>query len=233
MRSMKLMGLQKLTLLDYPEKIACTVFVGGCNLRCPFCQNSALLDGSETPDAMDPEWFLAFLRRRRGILDGVCISGGEPLLHPETAELARAVKALGFLVKLDTNGCFPDRLEQWMAEGLADYVAMDLKNAPLRYAETVGLPQLDLRPVERSVELLLSGRVAYEFRTTVVRELHTAQAFSDIGAWIRGAERYYLQSYVESESVLRPGLTACAPEELEAYCAIVRPFVRFAAVRGI
>lgn len=230
---MKLMGLQKLTLLDYPETIACTVFVGGCNLRCPFCHNSGLLDGDETPDALDPEAFLAFLRRRRGVLDGVCISGGEPLLHPETAELARAVKALGYLVKLDTNGCFPDRLEQWIEEGLADYVAMDLKNAPRKYAQTAGLARLDLKPIERSVALLLSGRVGYEFRTTVVRQLHTAEDFSDIGAWIQGAERYYLQSFVDSDAVLRPGLTACPPQELRKFCDLVRPFVQFVAVRGI
>ena len=159
---MFLSGLQKLTLLDYPGKVACTVFTAGCNLRCPFCHNAGLVLPERLWQDVTEEDVFAFLKKRTGILDGVAITGGEPLLHAELPAFLRKIKSLGFLVKLDTNGCFPDRLEALLSEGLVDRVAMDIKNSPSLYAETAGIPGLDLTGIERSKNLLLSGTVEYE-----------------------------------------------------------------------
>jgi len=229
---MKIVGIQKLTLLDYPGKVACTVFLGGCDFRCPFCHNSELLDGS-APPLMTGEELLAFLKKRQGLLDGVCITGGEPLLRPDLDTLLAAIKALGFAVKLDTNGTHPDRLRRLVEAGLVDYVAMDIKNSPERYGETAGVKGLDLAPIRESVSFLLSGPVDYEFRTTVVKQLHNEESFRGIGPWIAGAKRYFLQSFVDRESVLKAGLSACTQEELEEFSSIVRPWVTDVFLRGI
>lgn len=229
---MEIHGLQKLTLLDYPGKVACTVFLGGCNLRCPFCHNGELvLDPG--PALMSPEELLTFLDRRRGLLDGVCITGGEPLLRPDLPRLLEAVKEKGFLLKLDTNGGFPQALEDIIARGLVDYVAMDIKNSPERYSETVGVPGLDLAPYRESAALLLEGKVDYEFRTTVVRELHDEASFRAIGLWINGARRYFLQAFVDRDTVLSPGLHPCSRTEMEAFAAIVRPYIPQVELRGV
>ena len=229
---MEIHGLQKLTLLDYPGKVACTVFLGGCNLRCPFCHNGELvLDPG--PALMGPEELLTFLDRRRGLLDGVCITGGEPLLRPDLPRLLEAVKEKGFLLKLDTNGGFPQALEGMIARGLVDYVAMDIKNSPERYPETVGVPGLDLAPYRESAALLLEGKVDYEFRTTVVRELHDEASFRAIGPWLKGARRYFLQAFVDRDTVLSPGLHPCSREEMEAFAAIVRPYIPQVELRGV
>lgn len=229
---MEIHGLQKLTLLDYPGKVACTVFLGGCNLRCPFCHNGELvLDPG--PALMSPEELLTFLDRRRGLLDGVCITGGEPLLRPDLPRLLEAVKEKGFLLKLDTNGGFPQALEGVIARGLVDYVAMDIKNSPERYPETVGVPGLDLAPYRESAALLLEGKVDYEFRTTVVRELHDEASFRAIGPWLNGARRYFLQAFVDRDTVLSPGLHPCSRAEMEAFAAIVRPYIPQVELRGV
>ena len=170
---MDIQGLQKMTLLDYPGRVACTVFLGGCDLRCPFCHNGGLVLGP-MPAGLDSEELLAFLRKRRGLLDGVCVTGGEPLLRPGLPGLLREIRALGYSVKLDTNGSHPQRLRAVVEAGLADYVAMDVKNSPGRYAETAGVPGLDLRPIRESVAFLLEGTVDYEFRTTVVEQIGRA-----------------------------------------------------------
>ena len=169
---MRIQGLQKLTLLDYPGKTACTIFLGGCNFRCPFCHNAALVTGVEDHENFSEEELFDFLKRRQGILDGVCISGGEPLICPDLDELLKKIRDMGYLIKLDTNGSFPERLIRLVEEGLIDQVAMDLKNSREKYARTVGLGQFDVRPIEESVEYLLEGHVPYAFRTTVVREFH-------------------------------------------------------------
>ena len=167
----RICGLQKMTLLDYPGKVACTVFLGGCDMRCPFCHNSELTDGSAEP-VMTEEELLAFLVKRKGLLEGVAVTGGEPLLREENLNLLREIRALGYPVKLDTNGTHPDRLRRVLEEGLAQYVAMDVKNSPDRYAETIGLKAFELTPVMRSVSLLKESGTDYEFRTTVAAELH-------------------------------------------------------------
>ena len=173
---MRIQGLQKLTLLDYPGKTACTIFLSGCNFRCPFCHNTPLLT-ADAADGMAEEELLAFLKKRRGLLDGVAITGGEPLLRPDLPALLEKIKGLGYAVKLDTNGAFPERLEQIVRAGLADYVAMDVKNSPARYAQTVSMAELDLAPIEKSVSFLLRGTVDYEFRTTAVAEFHDDASF--------------------------------------------------------
>ena len=229
---MEIQGLQKMTLLDYPGKVACTVFLGGCDFRCPFCHNSGLLEGP-MPAALDSGELLAFLKKRRGLLDGVCVTGGEPLLRPGLPGLLDGIKNLGFPVKLDTNGNHPDRLVRLWEQGLVDYVAMDVKNSPERYPETVGVPGLDLTPVRDSVAWLLEGHVEYEFRTTAVRQLHDAASFQAIGRWLQGARRYYIQNFVDRDTVLRAGLSGFEKAELEAFASLVRPFVERVEVRGV
>ena len=225
-------GLQKMTLLDFPGKVACTVFFDGCNFRCPFCHNSELL-GVGFPPLMDGGELISFLQKRQGILDGVCITGGEPLLQKELPQLLERIKALGYLVKLDTNGSFPDILEELIDRGLVDYVAMDIKNSPQRYAQTVGRERFDLTQVEKCVGLLLEGKVDYEFRTTVVAQLHDEESFHGIGQWIKGAKRYFLQCFVSRDSVLQPGLDAPTEQNLLKYADIARIYVPETGVRGI
>ena len=229
---MNIQGLQKLTLLDYPGKVACTVFLGGCDLRCRFCHNSSLLDGG-TPGSLELRNVLDFLATRRKQLDGVCITGGEPLLQPDLVELLKAIRELGFAVKLDTNGSRPERLYALVEAKLVDYVAMDVKNSPQEYARTVGVPHLDLTPFRESAAYLLSEPVDYEFRTTVVREFHNEASFQAIGPWIAGARRYFLQNFVDQGTVLQPGLHAWDKESLQRFLEIVKPYVRHAELRGV
>lgn len=229
---MKIHGLQKMTLLDFPGKVACTVFLGGCGFRCPFCHNGELLDVN-APAVTDDAALLDFLKTRTGLLDGVVITGGEPLLRPDLPELMRAIRALGYPIKLDTNGANPDKLIALVEEGLVQYVAMDVKNSPERYAETVGLPAVDIAAIDRSIRYLLQDHVDYEFRTTVVRELHDAASFRAIASWIAGAKRYYLQSFVDRDTVLYGGLHAPEKAEMEAYAAIARKTVQTVELRGV
>ena len=232
---MRVSGLQKLTLLDYPGRVACTVFTAGCNFRCPFCHNAPLVlpermqgdeDGSET--------VLAFLKKRQGILDGVAVTGGEPLLHKDMAEFLRKIKDLGYAVKLDTNGSFPQRLRELVEAGLVDRVAVDIKNAPALYGKTIGVPGFDLGPVEETKNYLLSGAVEYEFRTTVVKGLHTEESLVEAAKWIAGAREYYLQQFKDSSDVIAiEGLSAFTGEEMHALADAVRPYVPSVQVRGV
>ncbi|MBR3293463.1 MAG: anaerobic ribonucleoside-triphosphate reductase activating protein [Oscillospiraceae bacterium] len=230
---MKIYGLQKLTLLDFPDRMACTVFTGGCNMRCPFCHNAGLVLSPCAQDLIPEERFFAFLQKRKGILDGVCITGGEPCLQPDLADFIRRIREGGFAVKLDTNGSFPDVLQALLQQGLLDYVAMDVKNAPARYAETCGVPGFDPAPVERSVRLLQQSGVPFELRTTVVAGLHTQEDLLAIGRWMQGAPRYYLQNFVDSGATIEPGLAAWPPEQLRAAAQALRPFFGLVEVRGI
>ncbi len=229
---MYICGLQKLAMVDYPGKLAATVFTGGCNLRCPFCHNALLVTRLDEAETMTEGEVLDFLARRRGLLDGVVLSGGEPLLQPDAAKFLRKVRDLGFSIKLDTNGFFPERLAAILEAGLADYVAMDVKNRLSKYPETCGVPDLDAAPVEESVRLLRSGGVDFEFRTTVVRELHTAEDIRAVGQWLAGSPRYFLQNFVDSGGLIGQGYHGFTPAELQGFADLARPFFGRVEVRG-
>ncbi len=230
---MKIHGFQKMTMLDYPGKVACTLFTAGCNFRCPFCHNALLVTEIDAAATYDEEEIFDYLRKRRGVLDGVAITGGEPLMNRDIPDLLRKIKDLGYAVKLDTNGSYPDLLKAIAEEGLVDYVAMDIKNSKEKYAATVGLPRLDLRPIEESVAFLLSGRLDFEFRTTVVKELHTEADIAAVADWIAGAPRYFLQNFQASEHMIGANLHAHDPEMLEKLRAIAARKIPQTALRGI
>lgn len=231
---MLISGLQKLTLLDYPGMVACTVFTGGCNLRCPFCHNSSLVLPERLAHDTDEEQVLSFLRKRRGTLDGVAVTGGEPLLHKDIDGFLARVHEMGYKIKLDTNGSFPDRLMAIVQAGLVDRVAMDIKNSPELYSATVGIPGFDLEPVERSKNFLLEGSIDYEFRTTVVKGLHTEASITEAARWIAGAKEYYLQQFKDSGDVLAiDGLSAYDEKGMHALAGAAAVYVPAAAVRGV
>ncbi len=230
---MVIQGLQKLTLLDYPQKVACTVFTAGCNFRCPFCHNASLVIDTYKNQEIPGEEFFAFLRKRQGILDGVCVTGGEPLIQHGIEDFVREIKRLGYAVKLDTNGSFPDKLQRIVEAGLVDYVAMDIKNSQENYGRTVGIEGYDLRNIHRSVQYLLSDPISYEFRTTVVREFHQRSDFESIGKWIRGARRYYLQQFVDSGDLIRGGLRGYSKDIMKQALEVVKPYVISAELRGV
>lgn len=228
---MKIKGLQKLTLLDYPGRLAATVFLGGCNFRCPFCHNASLVVRGDNNEISEEEFF-SFLESRSGKLSGVCITGGEPTLNPQLPAFINKIRALGYSVKLDTNGTNPDMLESLINDGLVDYVAMDIKSSLPRYAAVCGVTELDTAPVERSVEILLSGKVEYEFRTTVVRELHTAADFVSIGEWIKGARAYFLQPFKDSGDIIEDGFSGYSEAEISALLDVVKTYIPNAQIRG-
>ena len=230
---MRIGGIQKLTLLDYPGKVACTVFLSGCNLRCPYCHNPGLV----LPERMGAQELsvsevLDFLERRRGKLDGVCITGGEPTLHSDLPVFLRLLRAMGFSVKLDTNGTNPEMLDSLLREGLPDYVAMDIKNSPSRYAETCGGIDM-LAQVKKSVKLLMSGAVDYELRTTVCAPLHTPREMEEIGRWLAGAKRYFLQAFADSGELVSGGVQAYTQEEMVRLRQAVLPYISNTQLRGI
>ena len=230
---MRISGLMKLTLLDFPGHTACTVFTGGCNYRCPFCHNAELvLRPEEQPEIPEAEFF-ALLEKRRGLLDGVAVTGGEPTLQPDLPEFLQRIRDLGYAVKLDTNGTRPDLLKRLVQEDLVQYVAMDIKNSPARYAETAGAADPQLDRIRESAAFLMAGTVPYEFRTTVVQELHRPEDLREIGRWLRGAERYFLQDFTDSGDLIREGLHPCSREELDCLLAAVKPCVPAAELRGV
>lgn len=226
-------GFQKLTLLDYPGKVACTVFFAGCNFRCPFCHNASLVLDPEQTEQIPADEILTYLKKRTGVIDGVCVTGGEPLMQPGLEVFLESVKKLGFLVKLDTNGSFPDRLKHLAAAGLIDYVAMDIKNCPDKYPETTGMSVINLSPVFESVEFLMNGTLPYEFRTTLVHGFHTAASIRELSEWIAGAEKYFLQGFVDSGDNIIPNLRSCSREETEDFLRIARKNVPNTELRGI
>ena len=230
---MNIQGFQKLTLLDFPGKMACTVFTAGCNLRCPFCHNSRLVIDPEKTSEYSVDEILAYLKKRQGILDGVAITGGEPLLQPDIDEFIKKVRELGFAVKLDTNGTFPDRLKVLVEQGLLDYVAMDVKNSPSGYSETVGIGGYDISKIQESIGFLLENKVDYEFRTTVVREFHSVFEIDGIGKMIKGAKRHYLQAFVDSGELIGFDLSAVPKEEMFEMQKIMLKYVDSCEIRGV
>ncbi len=228
---MRIGGLQKLTLLDFPGKIACTVFTVGCNFRCPFCHNASLVTHTDDAGSFSEGELMDFLRKRQGVLEGVAITGGEPMLWPDLPELMAEIRALGFAVKLDTNGSFPDRLAGVLERGLADYVAMDVKNSPEKYALTAGTAA-ETENVKRSVRLLLDRGGDYEFRTTVVKGLHEPADIEAAARWIRGAKRYYLQAFRDSGDLIGEGLSAFSPKEMQTLLEAARKEIPNTEIRG-
>ena len=229
--TMDIHGIQKLTLLDYPGKCACTVFLAGCNLRCPFCHNAPLVTG-QAPVAMGEEELLAFLKKRRGLLDGVCITGGEPTLRPDLPEFIRRIKDLGYLVKLDTNGSNPDMLRRLIGEKILDYVAMDIKNSPENYSVTCGGVDI-LSRVEESLAILKENNVEYELRTTLCRPFHDESAMEAIGKWLSGTKNYYLQAFVDSGDLVGAGVSGFTEEEMKQLQTRLLPYIPNTRIRGI
>lgn len=287
---MLIKGLQKLTLLDFPGRIACTVFLGGCNMRCPFCHNGSLVLGGG--EEISEDELLAFLESRRGRLSGVCVSGGEPTLHPDLPDLVKKIKDLGFEVKLDTNGTNPKMLSRLISDGLVDYVAMDIKNSPEKYAVTAGLddecsvsrqnrlisdfdvanaqkqeamgsesteesgstiirecgqasdnndtadgsiPAENLPIMEKikhSCDILLQNLVDFEFRTTLIRELHSEEDIRAIGKWLSGKEKYFLQTYRDEGDLLVGGFTSYTPEQTRDLLSVLREYIPNAEIRS-
>lgn len=229
---MKICGLQKTTLLDYPGHLAATIFLGGCNFRCPFCHNSGLL-GNDAQAVYTIEELMDFLRKRANILEGVCITGGEPTLSPDLESLIRSIRDLGYRIKLDTNGSRFNMLKRLCENKLVDYVAMDIKNGLEHYGLTAGAENLPIGEIENSVDFLMHGSIDYEFRTTVVRELHHEEDFIQIGRWLHGCRAYFLQNYVDSDQVLQPGFSGCTKEELMRFRQILLPFIPNTELRGV
>ena len=233
---MLIKGLQKLTLLDFPEKMACTVFTFGCNLRCPFCHNASLVLSERADDTLIPEEeFFSFLQKRRGILEGVCITGGEPTLQPDLPAFIRKIRDMGFAVKLDTNGARPAVLKSLVAEGLLDYVAMDVKNSLSAYPETVGLTAFDVAPVEESMDFLMAGHIPFEFRTTLVKGLHTPEGVAEMGRRLAGEEKFFLQTFEDSGDLIAgegDALSSFTPAETQELLCILRQYVPNAQTRG-
>ena len=256
---MNIQGFQKLTLLDFPGKMACTVFTGGCNFRCPFCHNASLVLNPGSQPAISEDGIFSFLESRKGILEGVCISGGEPTLQADLPEFIRKIRAIGFHVKLDTNGSRPGVLKALLDEGLLDYVSMDIKNAPKKYLTTIGIPEesqesdssasssdaskdtlcfdnLITDSVRQSAELLMQSSIPYEFRTTVVKELHNEEDLLAIGKWLSGARAYYLQSFRDSETLVGASLGqfhAYEPGQMRAFRDMLKPYFEIVELRGI
>lgn len=230
---MQIHGLNKTTLLDYPGHVAATLFLGSCNFRCPFCHNGGLVLAPGTEPVIPLIDIFGFLKKRRGILDGVCITGGEPTLQEELPDLIHTLKDMGYLVKLDTNGYRPEVLQDLLAQNLLDYVAMDIKSSRENYALAAGLPDLQIKKIEESVEMLKGSSIAYEFRTTFVRELHTEQDIVSIASWLKGARAYYLQAYKDSDGVIQQGFTSPSKDILEHWRDLLRKAIPVVDIRGV
>lgn len=229
---MQILGLNRTTLLDYPEHVAATVFTGGCNFRCPFCHNMDLVLGEVEP-ALSTEDFFAFLEKRKGILDGVCITGGEPTLQKDLPDFIRGIRDKGYLVKLDTNGYRPKVLEELLRENLLDYVAMDIKSSVENYPRVTGMADLDVTGIQESVSLLKSAGIPYEFRTTVVKGLHRIDEFDEIGRWLQGAEAYFLQAFRENEKVPDKSLSSFTEAEMREMKQLAERYIERVELRGI
>jgi len=229
---LKISGLQKLTLLDFPGHTACTVFTSACNFRCPFCHNASLVECRNT-DEIPEEEFFSFLEKRHGILDGVAITGGEPTLQPDLLEFIKKIHDAGFKVKLDSNGYLPEKLAEILSSGFVDYVAMDIKSSPENYAKAAGLKRIDLSKIERSIGTIKNSGIEYEFRTTAVKGLHTSSDFLSIGNWLGDVQHYFIQRFTDSGDVLSDGYEAFSSEEMTSLLAMARIHIKSAALRGV
>ena len=230
---MKIYGFQKMTLLDFPGHVAATVFTGGCNLRCPFCHNAALVTEIDPTSVYDPDDILSFLSKRTSLLDGVAITGGEPLMQVDICGFIKKIREMGYKVKLDTNGSYPDKLNEIVEQRLVEYIAVDIKNSKEKYALTTGIKDYDLKPFEQSLDILRNTDIEHEFRTTVVKELHTVEDIKKIGEWINGEKNYYLQNFVDSGNLIGDGFSAVSRETLEKMKETALPYFQNVGIRGI
>lgn len=230
---MQIYGFNKTTLLDYPEHVAATVFTGGCNFRCPFCHNGGLVLSPNPEERIEEEEVLSYLKKRQGILEGVCITGGEPTLQKDLRNFICKVKDMGYLVKLDTNGYRPQVLWNLIQEGLLDYVAMDIKASKENYAVAAGVEGLDISRIEESVGILKGNKVPYEFRTTVVKGIHSIEEFEEIGQFLAGSRAYYLQQYRENDNVIVQGYDAFSKAEMESMALLARKYIDKVVLRGV
>ena len=230
---MQICGLNKTTLLDFPGHVAATIFTGGCNFRCPFCHNGDLVLSPQSFPKIEEETILQFLQKRKNILTGVCISGGEPTLYPNLEAFIKKIKEIGYLIKLDTNGYQPKIMIDLVQKNLLDYIAMDIKSSKQNYAAASGIPDIDIERINESVSFLKNCTITYEFRTTVVKGIHTAQDFIEIGEWLKGISNYYLQSFKESDAVISKGFSSFSKNELEMFLKISQKYIPNTFLRGV
>lgn len=230
---MEIHGFQKTTLLDYPGHVACTLFTGGCNFRCPYCHNGDLVLCPSQAPVIPADEIFAHLKKRQGILEGVCISGGEPTLAPDLEDFIREIRRMGYLIKLDTNGYRPDVLIHLCEQGLLDYIAMDIKHAPEHYHTIANVADFDISQIYASVDFLMHSGIPYEFRTTLVEELHEREDILAIGTWLKGTRAYFLQPYRDSDAVLTEGFHAPDRETLVSYRELLLPLIPNSVLRGV
>ena len=230
---MNICGYQKTTLLDYPGHVAATIFTGGCNFRCPFCHNSDLVVNSTMSPCISQEEIFSFLKKRKNVLSGICITGGEPTLQTNLSEFIKKVRFLGYKIKLDTNGYRPDVISSLLEDNLLDYIAMDIKAGLSNYAKVSGIPNLDTSKIKESISIIENSGIDYEFRTTVVKELHNRQDFLEISEMLSSSSSYFIQSFKDSGNILTPGLSSCDTDTLNQYLAIVKNKLPFSSLRGI
>lgn len=230
---MRIGGFQRVTLLDYPGKVACTVFTVGCNMRCPFCHNASLVTHTSDCEEYSVQDVISYLEKRQGILDGICITGGEPLLHADTRKLIQGARSLGYSVKLDTNGSFPEKLRELIGEGLLDYVAMDIKNCEEKYPLTIGVDTVSIDDIKESIKIIKESGIDYEFRTTVVRELHTLNDIKGVCKLIQGAKKYCLQQFSDSGDLIKGGFSPVLTQDLVQMKQFSEEFVQNVEIRGV
>lgn len=229
---MLIKGFQKTTLLDFPGKVACTIFTGGCNFRCPFCHNASLVTKLDTVPNIEEEEILSYLNKRKGILDGVCITGGEPLLQPDIISFLEKIKKTGLLIKLDTNGSRPDILKKIISLDLIDYVAMDIKNSFDKYAMTCGTDTIP-NGVNESIDIIMSSEIPYEFRTTIVKELHDTADIEKIAERLKGAKAYFLQGFIDSGDIIGGTFSAHSLTKMNEFLNIAKKHIPNASLRGM
>lgn len=225
-------GMDKLSLVDYDNKLTCTIFTAGCNFKCPFCHNASLVLDEENLDVFPLSDILSYLNKRKGILEAVCVSGGEPTLSGDLDEKLAEIKKMGYIVKLDTNGSNPNKIKSLYEKGLIDYVAMDIKNSEEKYPETIGLKKYDLRKIKESIEFILNCGIDYEFRTTLVSQFHEEEDILKIGKMIKGAKRYYLQKFVDHDSCIEEGHKEISKEKALKFQSLIQPYVKNVYLRG-
>ncbi|MDD4343800.1 MAG: anaerobic ribonucleoside-triphosphate reductase activating protein [Eubacteriales bacterium] len=226
-------GFIKNSFVDYPGKVAATVFTGGCNFSCPFCHNGELVKSPGKIKSIETWEIIDFLEKRKGLIDGLVITGGEPTLWPGLRDFIVKIKSMGFSVKLDSNGYEPLVLEKLLQEGIIDYIAMDIKNSPEKYAQTAGLKTLDISRIIKSIQLIKESGISYEFRTTVMKEFHSKEDLIKIGEWLKGSEKYVLQNYNPKEGQVEDKIfTPFSKEELSEYKSLLSDYIQKVEIRN-